>query len=78
LRDAPGLGRVALGEALDQRGQVLAVLRETFQPAIGATKTEWRGSCPDVAERTFYHVLNKLIDKGHVKPVGTHYRAVPQ
>lgn len=58
--------------------KVLSVLRDTFQSATGATKTEWRGSCQDIPERTFYYVAKKLVEKGLVKPIGTHFRVVPQ
>jgi hypothetical protein len=55
------------------QAKVYGVLRESFA-ADGATKTEWRASCPDVAERTFYHVAKALQEQGYVKLFGSHFR----
>ena len=57
------------------QAKVYAVLRDSFT-TDGATKSEWQRSCQDVAERTFHRACKMLIEGGHVKPVGSHFRAV--
>lgn len=53
--------------------KALTVLTSTFS-AAGATKTEWRSTCQDMAERTFYHAAKVLEGQGYVKHIGTHFR----
>lgn len=55
------------------QAKVLGVLRDTFG-FDGATKSEWQRTCHDIAERTFHRVCKVLVESGHVKQVGTHFR----
>ena len=55
------------------QAKVLDVLRTTFG-IDGATKSEWQRTCQDIPERTFHRCCKVLIDRGYVKPVGTHFR----
>jgi hypothetical protein len=55
------------------QSKIFAVLRDSFG-IEGATKTEWLKCCNDVADRTFYHAANKLVEHGHVRAIGTHFR----
>ncbi|HXG89319.1 MAG TPA: AAA family ATPase [Vicinamibacterales bacterium] len=59
------------------QAKVYAVLRDSFTED-GASKSEWQRSCPDVPERTFHRACKVLIESGHVKTVGSHFRAVPR
>jgi len=56
------------------QAKVFDVLRDTFA-ADGATKSEWQRVCQDVSERTFHRACKTLVERGFVKPVGTHFRA---
>ena len=56
------------------QAKVLGVLRDTFA-AEGATKSEWQRVCQDIPERTFHRACKALVERGFVKPVGTHFRA---
>jgi hypothetical protein len=55
------------------QAKVIAVLRETFS-SDGATKSEWQRACQDVPERTFHRVAKVLVERGHVRLVGSHFR----
>ena len=52
--------------------RVLSILRETFA-ATGATKSEWRSACQDVAERSFHRAAKVLNERGFVRQAGTHF-----
>lgn len=68
---------VITGKGLTQQQQkALDVLRESFTAEAGATKSEWQRSCQDVPERTFHRVTKLLVERGHVRQVGSHYRLV--
>jgi AAA domain len=53
-------------ELTPAQAKVLAALKDTFA-ADGATSTQWRSTCQDVNERTFYRAVKMLAEKGHVK-----------
>lgn len=52
--------------------KVLDCLKENFA-ATGATKAEWRGSCLDVAERTFHRACKVLQDLHLVRVSGPRF-----
>ncbi|MEP7306320.1 MAG: AAA family ATPase [Acidobacteriota bacterium] len=52
--------------------KVLTVLRDTFA-ANGATKSEWRSACQDVAERSFHRAAKVLVERSFVRTAGTHF-----
>jgi hypothetical protein len=52
--------------------KVLGVLLDTFA-ANGATKSEWRTACQDVAERSFHRAAKVLVECGRVRQSGTHF-----
>src|SRR4029078_12261035 len=52
--------------------KVFTVLRDTFA-ATGATKSEWRSACQDVAERSFHRAAKVLVERGRVRHVGAHF-----
>jgi len=53
--------------------KVFNVLRENFA-AQGATKTEWRAACHDVAERSFHRAAKILGERGLVTAAGSHLK----
>ena len=68
---------VIAGKGLTQQQQkALDVLRDSFTAEAGATKSEWQRSCQDVPERTFHRVTKILIERGHVRQSGSHFRIV--
>jgi hypothetical protein len=52
--------------------KALNALRDTFA-STGATKTEWRSACQDVAERSFHRACKVLVEKALVRQAGAHF-----
>ncbi len=67
---------VIQGPALSTtQSKALAVLTDVFS-ADGATKSEWQRTCADIPERSFHRAAKLLQERGLVKLVGSHFRAV--
>ena len=47
----------------------------TIAQLIGLHNDANQRSCHDVPERTFHRASKLLIESGHVKPIGSHFRA---
>jgi hypothetical protein len=62
------------GGLTDAQVKVFEILRDTFA-ADGATKAEWQRTCQaSVSERTFHRACKVLLERGYVKPHGSHFR----
>jgi hypothetical protein len=81
LTPVPDAGGVVLRAACDVmpssgltplQDKCLAALRDTFA-SNGATKSEWRSACADVAERSFHRAAKVLVERGHVRQAGSHF-----
>jgi hypothetical protein len=55
------------------QSKALSALRDTFS-SQGATKSEWRSACQDIAERSFHRATKVLIERGFVSQTGAHFR----
>jgi hypothetical protein len=64
---------IASDDLTQNQAKVLSILRDTFA-VTGATKTEWRSACQDVAERTFHRSAKILVERGLVGTSGSHFR----
>jgi hypothetical protein len=54
------------------QAKCFTALRDTFA-ANGATKTEWRAACVDIAERSFHRAAKILVERGLVRQDGKHF-----
>jgi hypothetical protein len=63
---------ISTGDLTPIQAKCLTTLRDTFA-ADGATKSEWRSACQDVAERSFHRAAKILVERGKVRQHGSRF-----